>query len=179
MIVSLTGLKRTPEQCKRISIANTGRSEESKRRPSKIVSESEKEKRRITLLNRPEIGLATAERNRQRAGWKHTDEAKEKIRIALNNRSKESREKAAKSSRGQKRTDEQRQNIIDGKRKNGHVRFSEETKRKISEAKKNPSDDTRKKMSESGKKRAPMSEITRKKLSDSTKLIWANRKGLI
>lgn len=46
------------------------------------------------------------------------------------------------------------------------VYHTEESKKKMSIAHRNISDETRKKMSESGKKRAPMSEETRKKMSE-------------
>ena len=64
----------------------------------------------------------------------------------------ESRAKAAASNRGQKRTDGFRQFIsaaLTG------IKRSEETKRKISISKTNPSDETRKRMSEAAKNRNP------------------------
>ena len=63
--------------------------------------------------------------------------------------------------------------------------FSEETRRKISEAAKNISDETRRKMSESHKGRTSprkgvtLSDESRKNMSDAAKRRWAKKRGEI
>ena len=54
---------------------------------------------------------------------------------------------------------------------------SEETKRKMSEAKKHMTEETKRKMSEAAKGRT-FSEETKRKLSEAKKRSWAKRKGL-
>ena len=112
--------------------------------------------------------------------YKHTPEAREKIRQAGIGRiqSRETRAKISKAHIGMKPSKETREKISRKireitKRGSEHPSYgkkhSEETRAKIRASKKNMSDETRKNISKAAKRRPPISEETRARMSKASK----------
>lgn len=74
-------------------------------------------------------------------GWKHSQKAKEKMRMAKlgttrQSHTEETKEKISKAKKGKKLSEESRRKLIESKLANGSLNHSEDTKQKMSEAKK-------------------------------------------
>lgn len=111
-----------------------------------------------------------------------------------NNPSEETRKKLAEYRKGKLLNAEIRKKMSESRRKRGGIPHTEEARRKITEAKKNPSQETRRKMSEAkkGKPRSAetckkiaefrksftYSEESRRKMSESSKKQWVKRKSM-
>ena len=117
-------------------------------------------------------------------GYKHTDEAKRKMkeaqsRITREGRrsaggrpagfvvSEETKQKISKAQKGKTVSEETRKKMSEARTGIRPYIITEETRKKMSEAKKNISDETRQRMSEAQKKRmrVPVSDETREKMS--------------
>lgn len=123
-------------------------------------------------------------------GYKHTEEAKRKMKEAQNRItregkrrgggggrlpgfvvSEETKQKISKAHKGKIVSEETRKKMSEVRTGIRPYIITEETRKKMSEAKKNISDETRNKMSESQKKRkrVPVSDETREKMSKAKK----------
>lgn len=94
-------------------------------------------------------------------------------------KSEETRRKISESLKGKPHyqppiSEEQKRKISEALR-GRHFHLSDDTKRKMSEAKKRMSEETKRKMSEAKKK---MSEETKRRMSEAKKRYWAERKGV-
>lgn len=161
------GRKLSPEQIELIRKVNLGNkhglgyrhTEETKRK----MSESKKGKPRTCPL------------------LPVTDETRKKLSEAGRGRklSEETKQKIAESKKGKPRSEETREKL---RKANLGKRYSDEVKKRVGESHKNPSAETRKKLSEAlkGNQRAlglKHSEETKKKISEASKRSWEKRKG--
>ena len=168
------GYKLTEEQKRKISIANSNPSEETKRK----MSEAKKGKSPWNKGLTKEIDERVKKYVDKRIGYKLSEETKEKIRKKLmgHSVSKETRIKIGKKNKGRHPKMEFKKGQIPwNKGKKGKV-LSEETKRKIGDShrgiKKGPmKEDTKEKIRKThiGKKHKPHSEETKRKIGDKHK----------